>query len=316
MIDGRDPEPVGEILRRVPEAYRAAPAARGHARRLRRARRGVARRRARGARAMPGPAAGAPCASRSIRVGTDCYAPNRRADDRDASRGRAADRRGSRDPAGDLRAARHRAHGLCRSRTTGPRICARCSSRNSPTATRRDGRRGFFHPDDWTFGQPLYASQIIGRALAVHGRRPRAAAQHAALESGHRRRHDDDRHRSVRAATSLRRKLVVGPYEIIQVANDPDHLETGRIVVRHHRRPPMSCQHDCREPAAFPKRDLQPARALDASTIGSAATRDLREHMLASSSTRAAALAAWTHRLRGRSWHRAASRRPRSSATS
>ena len=32
-----------------------------------------------------------------------------------------------------------------------------------------DGRMGFFHPDLWTFGQPLYASQIIGRALQVKG---------------------------------------------------------------------------------------------------------------------------------------------------
>jgi hypothetical protein len=32
-----------------------------------------------------------------------------------------------------------------------------------------DGRMGFFHPDLWTFGQPLYASQIIGRALKVQG---------------------------------------------------------------------------------------------------------------------------------------------------
>ena len=29
----------------------------------------------------------------------------------------------------------------------------------------RDGRPGFFNPDVWTFGQPLYASQLIGRAL-------------------------------------------------------------------------------------------------------------------------------------------------------
>jgi len=32
-----------------------------------------------------------------------------------------------------------------------------------------DGRTGFFHPDNWTFGQSLHASQIIGRIQEVEG---------------------------------------------------------------------------------------------------------------------------------------------------
>ncbi|WP_447979271.1 putative baseplate assembly protein [Candidatus Nitrospira bockiana] len=32
-----------------------------------------------------------------------------------------------------------------------------------------DGSRGFFHPDHFTFGQPVYLSQIIARAMAVPG---------------------------------------------------------------------------------------------------------------------------------------------------
>ena len=32
-----------------------------------------------------------------------------------------------------------------------------------------DGRRGFFHPDNFTFGQPLYLSRIYEAALAVDG---------------------------------------------------------------------------------------------------------------------------------------------------
>ena len=32
-----------------------------------------------------------------------------------------------------------------------------------------DGRRGFFHPDDFTFGQPVYLSRIVARAMQVPG---------------------------------------------------------------------------------------------------------------------------------------------------
>jgi hypothetical protein len=32
-----------------------------------------------------------------------------------------------------------------------------------------DGRKGFFHPDNFTFGQPVYLSQIYGAVLAVPG---------------------------------------------------------------------------------------------------------------------------------------------------
>ena len=32
-----------------------------------------------------------------------------------------------------------------------------------------DGRRGFFHPDLWTFGQPLYLSAVLARVMAVAG---------------------------------------------------------------------------------------------------------------------------------------------------
>jgi hypothetical protein len=32
-----------------------------------------------------------------------------------------------------------------------------------------DGRRGFFHPDNFTFGQPVYLSEIIATAMDVSG---------------------------------------------------------------------------------------------------------------------------------------------------
>jgi hypothetical protein len=32
-----------------------------------------------------------------------------------------------------------------------------------------DGRRGFFHPDEWTFGEPVYLSRLVARAMRVPG---------------------------------------------------------------------------------------------------------------------------------------------------
>lgn len=32
-----------------------------------------------------------------------------------------------------------------------------------------DGRRGFFHPDNFTFGQPVYLSQVVGQAMQTAG---------------------------------------------------------------------------------------------------------------------------------------------------
>lgn len=92
-----------------------------------------------------------------------------------------------------------------------------------------DGRPGFFHPDLWTFGQPLYASQLIGRTLSVRGvermllvsiRRWHALSG-PSLSSIVINPQD--------LAASTIDKLEVGTFEIIQVANDPSFLEKGRI---------------------------------------------------------------------------------------
>jgi len=92
-----------------------------------------------------------------------------------------------------------------------------------------DGQRGFFHPDAWTFGQPLYASQLIGRALAVTG-------VGRVLRLGMRRWNPGTGGGEVvvdidpaALPTACADKLAIGPFEILVVANDPDHLETGRI---------------------------------------------------------------------------------------
>jgi hypothetical protein len=79
-----------------------------------------------------------------------------------------------------------------------------------------DGRRGFFHPDEWTFGQPVYLSRIYAAAAEIQGvasvtvkrfqrwgRPPRSE-----IEDG---------------------VLPVGRLEIAELANDPNFQENGRL---------------------------------------------------------------------------------------
>ena len=77
-----------------------------------------------------------------------------------------------------------------------------------------DGRLGFFHPDNWTFGQELHASQILGRIQAIQG------IEHVISISMKR---FDDPTAASDAIVSLRTN------EIIRVHNDPDHMELGFI---------------------------------------------------------------------------------------
>ncbi|HKC65921.1 MAG TPA: baseplate J/gp47 family protein, partial [Pyrinomonadaceae bacterium] len=77
-----------------------------------------------------------------------------------------------------------------------------------------DGRMGFFHPDLWTFGQSLMASQITDRVLRVAG------VEHIISVTMKRWNYP----------TSATTEITDVAYnEIIQVLNDPDHMEQGFI---------------------------------------------------------------------------------------
>ncbi len=78
-----------------------------------------------------------------------------------------------------------------------------------------DGRTGFFHPDNWTFGQPLKASQIIGRVQSVQG------VDHVI----------EVKIRPWDAAGPWQQEITgIRPNEILLVKNDPDHMESGSIT--------------------------------------------------------------------------------------
>lgn len=79
-----------------------------------------------------------------------------------------------------------------------------------------DGRPGFFQPDQWSFGQALHRSAIEGRLHAVAG------VEH--VVSILMKRFDDPR-----PARPNAEQIGVAFDEVIQLANDPDHLERGLI---------------------------------------------------------------------------------------
>jgi hypothetical protein len=93
-----------------------------------------------------------------------------------------------------------------------------------------DGRKGFFHPDLWTFGQPLHASQILGRALSVPGvdRVIRLSMRRWDPGSGGGLAVVVLTEADLPSATG--QVIEAEPEEILRVANDPSRLETGRIA--------------------------------------------------------------------------------------
>ncbi len=97
----------------------------------------------------------------------------------------------------------------------------------------QDGRMGFFHPDRWTFGQELRASRIIGRVQSVKGvdhvqgvsmKRWNEATlgDYTPTKEGY--------HCLGFSKPGMNDVIQVGASEIIQVQNDPDHMERGFIL--------------------------------------------------------------------------------------
>ena len=80
----------------------------------------------------------------------------------------------------------------------------------------RHGRPGFFHPDRYTFGTPLYLSAVVATAMAVNGV--------ASVEV----------RRFQRWGRSARGELAAGvitvsPLEVLRADGDPNFPENGQI---------------------------------------------------------------------------------------
>lgn len=82
-----------------------------------------------------------------------------------------------------------------------------------------DGRTGFFHADNWTFGQSIRKSEIAGRIQLIPG------VDHLGEIFWGR---FNEMTPGVASADGPS-ELTMAPDEIVQVHNDPDHLERGFI---------------------------------------------------------------------------------------
>ena len=79
-----------------------------------------------------------------------------------------------------------------------------------------DGRRGFFHPDEWTFGQALHRSAIEGRVHRVVGVKHLVSIEMK-------------RFNAPTPGVPNPEVLEMGFDEVVLVANDPDHFERGFV---------------------------------------------------------------------------------------
>jgi hypothetical protein len=85
----------------------------------------------------------------------------------------------------------------------------------------RDGRRGLFHPDNFTFGQPVYLSPIYAEAHQVAG-------VDSVVITAFRRQHSDDE----LALTEGR--IVLDRLEVARLDNDANYPERGVVTLDLH----------------------------------------------------------------------------------
>lgn len=230
ITNGRAPEPVAEIIRRVPEAYRA------------RQLRAVTLEDYAG-RAEELPIVAHAHASyawtgswRTVRVAIDPYDSTVLAE---ADRRRIADHLDAVRLIGEDLEVRPATYvpldiflRVCAHPDFWPEHLRRALELEFSDGYTAAGRMGFFHPDQWTFGQALHVSQLIGRALSVPGIGRVLVASIKRLHglSGPSLGTITVAVPDEATAHPVVEQLVVRPGEIIQVANDPSRLETGRIA--------------------------------------------------------------------------------------
>jgi hypothetical protein len=89
-----------------------------------------------------------------------------------------------------------------------------------------DGRRGFFHPDEFTFGQPLFLSRVIARMMAVPGVLDVDFSPPRGLGDRQRRFKRFGRPQGNEVTEG---RIPIGRFEIVRCDNDPDFPDNGQI---------------------------------------------------------------------------------------
>jgi predicted phage baseplate assembly protein len=88
-----------------------------------------------------------------------------------------------------------------------------------------DGSLGFFHPDNLTFGGGVYVSQLLATAQAVAG------VQNVMVTELERSEISDPASGSDPDELPCNSALLLGPFEIAQLDNDPSFPEHGQLVL-------------------------------------------------------------------------------------
>lgn len=86
-----------------------------------------------------------------------------------------------------------------------------------------DGRRGFFHPDNFTFSQPVYISKVVSTAMQVKG------VQWVDLDDRIHKNNRFQRWGQPSRGEFDEGKISIGRLEIARLDNDPNRPENGRI---------------------------------------------------------------------------------------
>jgi hypothetical protein len=89
-----------------------------------------------------------------------------------------------------------------------------------------DGRRGFFHPDNLTFGEGIFVSRIIAAAQAVAGLQSVTIERLERYEIG-----EPQAGESATEELPPHSVLTLGPSQIARLDNDPNFPENGRLVL-------------------------------------------------------------------------------------
>jgi hypothetical protein len=89
--------------------------------------------------------------------------------------------------------------------------------------TRADGTRGFFHPDEFTFGQPLHLSRIVATAMAVPG------VESIDTDDSSPKRNRFKRYGEPARGETAAARIQPARLEILRLDNDPSVPENGRI---------------------------------------------------------------------------------------
>ncbi len=90
------------------------------------------------------------------------------------------------------------------------------------SGTQTNGRPGFFHPDNFTFGQSLYLSRLSAAVAQVEGVESVLATRFARVSDK-----EAATGGSFTAANLARGEIVIGPLEIVRLDDDADFPENG-----------------------------------------------------------------------------------------